>query len=137
MKFRYLIFLSVAVFSLTRCTHEKKIAYNIPANYPESKKPELLALLEKGRKLYKANCSQCHGIFTKGEDGVPNFTDIQIDNYSAGFMRRSSKNHAVALQMSPEQLNEILNFLRYHKTSGAQPTQKRDRKVVPPMPGRS
>src|ERR1700744_1054530 len=124
MKYKYLVFLSLAVATLSQCAREKKVVYNIPANYPEDKKPALLAMLDKGKKLYKANCSKCHGIFTKGEDGVPNFTDQQIDNYSAGFMHRNTKNHAVVAQMSPEQLNEILTFLRYHKTSVAAAPEK-------------
>src|SRR4029077_4512196 len=38
---------------------------------------------EKGKALYKIHCGDCHGIFTKGKDGVPNFTKTQIDNYNA------------------------------------------------------
>jgi mono/diheme cytochrome c family protein len=137
MKYKYLLLLILTITALSQCARQKKIVYNIPADYPEDKKKELMVTLDKGKKLYKANCSKCHGIFTKGEDGIPNFTDQQMDNYSAGFMRRDRKNHALVLQMSPEQLNQVLTFLRYHKTSGAIPTKpKRDRKIVPNMPGR-
>ena len=136
MKYKYPLVLALLILSLSQCAREKKIVYNIPENYPEDKKKDLLATLEKGKKLYKANCADCHGIFTKGADGIPNFTDIQIDNYSAAFMRHDAKNHAVAMKMSRDQLNEILTFLRYRKTNGVPIESKRNHKVVPNMPGR-
>jgi len=133
MKRKYLLVLALLILCLSECAREKKIEYKIPDNYPEDKRKDLMATIEKGKKLYKANCSKCHGIFTKGEDGVPNFTDQQIDNYSSGFMRRDRKNHALALEMSPEQLNDVLSFLRYRKTNGVPAKPKRDRKVMPVM----
>jgi len=137
MKPKYIFISLFSVFLLSQCARQKKIVYNIPANYPEDKKKTLLATLDKGKKLYKTNCSKCHGIFTKGTDGIPNFSDQQIDNYSGAFMRRDRKNHALAMQMSPEQLNEVLTFLRYHKTSGAAPAQLRGgRRPFPTASGR-
>ena len=101
------------MFSQFACS--KKIKYNIPPNYPKEKRKELLAVLDKGKKLYKANCADSHGIFTKGKDKVPNFSNTQIDNYSARFIRRDPKNHAVVRNMSPEQMNDVLTFLRYKR----------------------
>jgi len=113
MKYKHLLLaLFISLFFL-ECATRYKVTYNIPASYPEAKRKELITLLDKGKELYKINCSDCHGIFTKGKDKVPNFTNAQIDNYSARFMRRDPKNHAVFAQMSPEQLNEVLTFLRY------------------------
>lgn len=92
-----------------------RIAYNIPENYPETRRVQLKEMCVKGRELYKLHCSQCHGIFTKGKDQVPNFTNTQIDNYSVKFLRGDPKNHAVAIRMAPEQLNQVLTFLNYKK----------------------
>src|ERR1035438_1514706 len=104
------IFIAVLSVMLLFFACNKKIRYNIPSNYPETKRKELLSLLDKGKKLYKINCSECHGIFTKGKENVPNFTNIQIDNYSAKYLRRDPKNHAVLRNMSPEQMNDVLTF---------------------------
>jgi cytochrome c553 len=72
--------------------------------------------LEKGKILYQMNCSNCHGIFTKGKDSVPNFTKDQISNYrSAVLMANDKKNHAVAAKMSPQQLDYIILFLSLRK----------------------
>ena len=98
-----------------QCATRNKITYNIPAGLSEAKRKELLEQCKKGKELYKANCSECHGIFTGGKDKVPNFTSTQIDNYSAKFLRHDPKSHAVTRKMSPEQLNEVLMFLRYRK----------------------
>lgn len=92
-----------------------KVTYQLPANFPEERKKEILPLFYKGEELFKNNCAQCHGIFTKGKATVPNFTTTQLDNYSARYIRGDLKNHAVARQMSPEQLNNVLLFLRYVK----------------------
>ncbi len=91
------------------------MTYDIPADYPEAKKKLVIEVFEKGKELYKTNCSECHGIFTKGKDNVPNFTNAQFDNYSARFMRGDPMNHAIARKMSPEQLNQVVIFLRYKK----------------------
>ncbi len=116
MKYKHLLAAILPCILLLQCaTHRYKVTYNIPQEYPEARRKELLTILEKGKELYKANCSDCHGIFTAGKDKVPNFTNIQLDNYSARFMRRDPKNHAVFMEMSPEQLNEVLTFLRYKK----------------------
>jgi mono/diheme cytochrome c family protein len=109
-----LIFLA-AILSF-QCATRNKVTYNIPADYPEARRKQIIELFYKGEELYKTNCSDCHGIFTKGRDKIPNFTSHQLDNYSAKFLRRDPKNHAVAKQMSPEQLNEVLLFLRFKKT---------------------
>ena len=32
----------------------------------------------RGYKLYKAYCSECHGIFSKGKEGIPDFSSRSI-----------------------------------------------------------
>lgn len=98
-----------------QCHSENKVTYSIPPDYPEARRQQVIEIFEKGKVLYKTNCSQCHGIFTKGRDSIPNFSEVQFDNYSARFMNGDPLNHAVARKMSQEQLNQILVFLRYRK----------------------
>jgi len=119
MKHSYFLVLILITMFSWQCATGPKITYNIPPNYPKEKKDKLIADLDKGKELYKINCSQCHGIFTKGEDKIPNFTNKQIDNYAARFMRRDPKNHAAAIKMSTAQLNEVLEFLRYKKVDSS------------------
>jgi mono/diheme cytochrome c family protein len=115
MKRKYLFLTLAATVLFLQCATEK-ITYSIPANYPEARKKELIAIFEKGKVLFKDNCSQCHGVFTRAKESVPDFSVTQIDNYSSKFLRRDPRNHAVAMSMSPDQLNEILIFLRFKKT---------------------
>lgn len=71
---------------------------------------------EKGKILYRLHCSECHGIFTKGKDSIPNFTRIQIDNYhSTALIGIDARNHAVAKKMSSEQVDQVITFLRIRK----------------------
>jgi mono/diheme cytochrome c family protein len=120
---KYILPLAMALLFLQCASH--KIAYNIPPDLPEPQRQLLMTMLERGRVLYKANCSDCHGIFTKGKDKVPNFSNLQLDNYSSRTMRRDPVNHAVMTQMSPEQLKDVLTFLRYKRQDSAAAVKKR------------
>lgn len=99
-----------------QCARHYKVTYDIPENYPEARRKQIIEIFHKGKELFKANCSECHGVFAKGKEKVPNFTTEQLDNYSTRFLRGDQKNHAIAMKLSPDQLNEILLFLRFKKT---------------------
>ena len=86
------------------------------------------AQLRAGRSLYDINCASCHGIFTAGKDGVPNFTQKQFDKYSTQYVLRDQVNHAVAFKMNPEDLAFVMDYLRYRKS--ANPAEN----VIPPDP---
>jgi mono/diheme cytochrome c family protein len=102
-------------FLLTQCATGDKITYQIPPRQTAEKRKEIIADFDKGKELFRINCAECHGIFSGGKEKVPNFTTEQVDNYSARFLRHDAKNHAVTKQMSPEQLGEILTFLKFRK----------------------
>jgi cytochrome c553 len=117
MKIIYSI-LIILVFGelFTQCTSHKKIEYNLPEPLSVETRSIYMERLEKGKILYKMNCSSCHGIFTKGKDSIPNFTKDQVDNYrSAVLMAKDKQNHAVAAKMSPQQLEYIILFLSLRK----------------------
>jgi mono/diheme cytochrome c family protein len=104
------------VVLLTQCKTRQKIEYNIPKEIPEATRVIFLERCEKGKILFKINCSGCHGIFTKGKDGITNFTKDQIDSYRAvAQIGNDKKNHAVAAKMSAQQLDYILTFLSLRK----------------------
>ena len=105
----------------THCTVPKKIQYNIPDDIQGNKREELLSTLENGRKLYELHCSSCHGIFSKGKEGIPDFTDKQIEMYTAYAIKRDPRNHAVAANMSPDQLHTVFMFLKARKIKSTQP----------------
>jgi cytochrome c len=108
--------LLAACVLLQQCVTEKKTQYDIPSHVTKINRQLLLEKCEKGKVLYKLHCSGCHGIFTKGKDGVPNFTKIQIDNYhAAALIGLDPNNHAAAKKMSPEQIDQVVTFLRLRK----------------------
>jgi mono/diheme cytochrome c family protein len=117
MKFIYLIlFCFFSFLLLHQCTSEKKTVYVIPDHVTPRNRQLLTEKAEKGRVLYKLHCSECHGIFTKGKDGVPNFTQTQVDNYhAAALMGIDPRNHAVAKKMSAEQVDQVITFLSLRK----------------------
>jgi len=115
MKIKYLITAFLLLILVAQCSSEKKTTYNIPSYYRGERKTELLANLEKGKQLFKQNCSGCHGIFTKGKDGVPNFTNQEIKNYLTAYQTNDQKNHAVIKKLLPEEMSLILSFLQLRK----------------------
>jgi len=115
MKTKYFVFSVTMVFILAQCATQKKIEYDIPENLAEESKAELMVRLEKGVKLYKLNCTQCHGIFTKGKDNIPNFTDTQLDVYKKMYKVRDPKNHAFVAKMPLADLDAIMKFLQLRK----------------------
>ena len=103
---------------LLQCSVQQKITYDIPQYLPAERKAELLSNLEKGRILFKTNCSGCHGIFTKGKDNVPNFTEKEIVNYMTAYQTNDQKNHAVIKKLLPEEMSMIMTFLKLRNFKG-------------------
>jgi len=112
------VVLLVAMTMAAACATHKKIEYTLPPDIQGAQLAALLKSLETGRKLYEMHCAECHGIFRKGRDGMPNFTDQQIDLYTAYAIRKDPKNHAVAANMDAEQLHEVFMFLKARKIKG-------------------
>ena len=100
------------------CVNQRKTTYVIPEHFAPEVKELYLQRADRGRTLYKAYCSDCHGIFTKGKDGVPDFTTTQIDNYHVtALLGIDPKNHAVARKLSQGQIDDIIIFLRFRKSN--------------------
>src|SRR4051812_42896734 len=116
MNKRYLITL-FALFALlfSQCSRYR-VSYNIPAQYPEAMRTEIKKTCDRGKILFKQHCSECHGVFTKGKDNIPNFSIVELHRYSEKYIMRDRTNHAVAIHMSPQQLGEVLTFLKYKST---------------------
>jgi len=106
---------SIFCLACLGCAASKQFTYNISPDVPPENRARLIERAEKGRILFKNNCSDCHGIFTAGRDSVPNFTNTQLDSYNAGFVKGEQKNHAVARKLSQQQVDYILTFLRLRK----------------------
>ena len=101
---------------MMHCTPPPKIEYNKPPTLTDQEWNDyVLPDTEKGKLLYKANCSGCHGIFTKGKDSIPNFTQVQLHNYHAKFIENDPLNHAVAKKLTEQELSYILSFLKYYR----------------------
>jgi hypothetical protein len=118
---KYTFAISVIFFCalVQQCGTQKKAQqteYDIPDHVTPENRALFIERAEKGKILYKLHCDGCHGIFTKGKDGVPNFTKTQIDNYHAtALIGLDPKNHAVAQKMSSEQIDYVITFLRLRK----------------------
>ena len=118
MKIKYFIFLLFIIVTVIQCSVQQKTTYDIPSYLPDERKTELLSNLEKGKILFKKNCSGCHGIFSKGKDSIPNFTEKEIVNYLTAYQTNDPKNHAVMKKLLPEELSMIMTFLKMRHFKG-------------------
>lgn len=107
-----LLFLAVVLY---QCSPGKNIEYNIYEGLQPEDKAYILTMVESGQGLYKEYCSQCHGIFSKGKDHIPNFSKEAMDDYKTSFVMKDEKNHSVATNITSEELDQILMFLTFYK----------------------
>lgn len=107
--------LSACYLIQANCKPQQQTAYVVPDEYTGQTRANFVAMLEYGQKLYKLNCSKCHGIFTKGKDSIPNFSKTEIENYAASALMDDPKNHAVIQKLRPEDLDMILQFLSFRR----------------------
>ncbi len=117
---KYITISFIIIFYLvfSRCTPQKETVYFIPDQYTGDTRANLVTMLEHGQKLYKLNCSSCHGIFSRGKDSIPNFSKTQIEAYKSSFLLDDPKNHAVAQKIRPYDLDMILQFLQFKRPPG-------------------
>lgn len=93
--------------------HDKYVQPDLPPHLTDAQKTEAMKEWNDGEMLFKTNCSQCHGIFTKGKDSIPNFTKVQMDKYASRFLAMDPKNHAVIRQIAPQDFFKITFFLAH------------------------
>jgi len=115
---------ATAVLWLMLCCCSPRIHYVLPPDLTPAEKTAVMEKLDRGKKLYAANCAGCHGIFGKGKDTIANFSQQQIDNYTGYYIRKDPKNHAVAAHMDGEQLHEVFMFIKSIKRKHPIPAKK-------------
>lgn len=105
-----LIFASLLIYMILAQCASRKIYYAYPAGLSTERRDELDEKLARGKKIFRKFCAQCHGVFGKGVDSIPNFTQEKLDSYTSGFIRGDMKNHAFAMQLNEQQLSDALIF---------------------------
>jgi|CXWJ01.1.fsa_nt_gi cytochrome c5 len=116
------IFFLIIGFVMVTCKSQRhqRVDYKYLERLNPETRQQLYIRLERGKDMYKKNCSVCHGIFTGGKEGMPNFSEQEIEEYKIKAAMKDSTNHAVAASLTQDNLAEIFMFLRYVKTN-AQP----------------
>src|SRR4030095_8302513 len=115
----HILILIILVFSCMQCVSEKvqtekaiqELMPPVPPSFSSADSVKLIANWTLGIKMYKSNCTHCHGIFGEGKDSVPNFSKEQYDEYLTSYLARDSANHAVLAKMTEEELNDVFLFL--------------------------
>lgn len=110
-KYTCLVLLAVVGAAVSQCATQKKVEYHFDPHVTAENRALYLERAEKGRILFKEHCTGCHGVFARARDGMPDFTQHQIDNYNARTIAQSGS-HTTARKLSGQQLDYILTFLR-------------------------
>lgn len=90
--------------------------YLLPKEMNKSSKKNMISYLNKGKALYSEFCASCHHI-QGSVDSIPHFTKQQLDMYQAKLYMQGSPKHAFVRELSYEEVEAILNFLRFRKTN--------------------
>lgn len=109
--FYFLISAGVCIWSCAKTGQQ----YLLPKEMHPNTRKSFVAYLDKGKALYKDFCSECHGIHSAGKDSIPNFSNAQLDMYQAKLSMQSSPSHGMVETLSYEEVESILNFLRFRK----------------------
>lgn len=118
---KHIVSLSMAISLVAlSCTSEKPL-YTVPEYYTGFTRDNMDKELMRGQKLFKTNCSGCHGIFTKGKESVPNFSKTQIEAYESRLLYDDEANHGIMQKITEEELDRILDFLKFRTIKKDQP----------------
>ena len=98
---------------MMQCTSTREL-YNVPDEFSDEDKIELVLIANKGKKLYGVHCSKCHGKIYKSMDQGPVFTQEQIKAYEVS-MRIRNETHEFTQKMNMQDLDAILIYLKYRK----------------------
>jgi mono/diheme cytochrome c family protein len=108
-------FVLVASLLLAGCAAHRTVTYVLTPDVTGENRARLIDRFDKGKVLYKVHCSGCHGIFGNARDTMPDFTEVQFDNYKTQYLNADPTNHAVKDKLSQQQLDYIFTFLRLLK----------------------
>jgi len=103
----------IAIFS--NCSGAKKIEYDVYEGLKPEDEAFIMSMVEPGAELYKASCSECHGVFGKGKAEVTNFSEEQLHDYKSSFLMQDPENHAVMDNLTAHELDQVLMFLMFLK----------------------
>ena len=116
IKNKYVIILFSAFLLLRlQTTAQPKVEYVPPVNLTGDALAEVIAHIEKGKILFKKKCSRCHGVFTDGKEGIPNFSKMELANYNIKFIQEDPLNHAFTQKMTDEEFTDVIFFLQLYK----------------------
>lgn len=122
--FLYLIVLVIIICAM-QCASKKNVVVDknqeqkdierllppVPSSFSHADSVRLIHNWTIGIRLYKNNCSKCHGVFGNGKDTISNFTKAQFDDYKSAYLAGDSTNHAVMAKMTQEELNDVFLLL--------------------------
>ena len=124
---KYLLILVAAFVGIicSECTTTKpkentpKVAFDFPDNMTltDAEKIEFAKKIEKGKVLYELTCAKCHNTIVNGVSTIPDFSLPQLMDYEMRIQYPSHQDRLSEANVSVDELDMIVLFLRYRKKS--------------------
>jgi mono/diheme cytochrome c family protein len=112
------IFLFSILFVFFACSYEKKLGIDMPQDFSEERKKQVLQQFAEGKKAYLTHCAKCHNKIVEGKEVIPDIPFEQADTYKVRF---ANNKHKAALKedaVTEQELDMIVIFFTYKKESG-------------------
>ncbi len=100
---------------------DTEILFDYPDDILEKDKPAFEKSIKKGKILYEINCERCHSPVVNGDTIVPDFSLPQLMDYEVRIQYPAHGEVMRETDVSVEELDVIVDFLRYKKRSGVPP----------------
>jgi hypothetical protein len=82
------------------------------------KKKEFITSCERGIIIYNTICANCHNKLVDGKQVVPDFSLPQLMDYEIRIQYPSHEDRLKENNLSAQELDDVVNYLRYKKKSG-------------------
>mgnify|MGYP001588964015 CR=1 FL=1 len=87
--------------------------YSFPSSMVDEEKANTQAMADRGFESYKKYCGGCHGITSRGQSSIPNFTQAQLNKYADAYKMANGSTHAQFKGMRDRDLEDIFIFLEF------------------------
>jgi len=120
------IFFLAAFATLCFAQQQPTVVYthNFPPDLDSAVKSQYIKIFEKGRVLYKINCSKCHDKTVNGVELMPEFTKEHLASYELRLQNTQHENELDDSHITAEQLQYVMVFLSFVKKVEPTPAQK-------------
>ena len=118
MKYTILVML-IFSFAITESSAQKKSEFDYPEDsITVSSQKAFIKNFGQGKVLYTISCAKCHNVKDGKKEVIPDFSLPQLMDYAMRIEYPEHQDKLRDTQITDEEMNRIILFLRFKKKSG-------------------